>query len=552
VGLIHTILWMKLRLTLNRSRTAAGAMNTIMGLILTGFMAFIVLLLALLAGLLTYGAARGGDADMLYIIFNIVLGSSLGIALFLPILLSSGEVDLDPRKFLVFPVSHKKLFGLLLFSSVGEIQHLFYLPILMAVYLTGFLLQVRASLSAALILVLFTVFTFSWAMAFSLFLQGVLRHRRIREIFVVFVAFLFLTLCFLPQIFFDSAGQHHPIPFLSELKSISAFIVPWIPSVAASRVLKDLFSGIYSSAAEPAFFLLLGDLLGIFVAYRLFGRVVLQPGSSGEGRSREECPKVQKTGLFDRVEQVLARWVKPQVAAIWMKDFRYLLRSSPGKLNLLLIPVITIFVLKAFLSKSGEGLWGLSPHQLGFLGLSAYTAMLATNFINNTFAWEHSGIKTYFFVPVSPRSILLGKNLGTWSYSVLLFLMLTLTLTLVSGFPGLFITTTSLLTFAAITLIFTCVGNILSILFPKKNDISSWKMSATSSTSALVNILSLVVAMGLVSPAVILPASMGYKGLVPVTVGGLLVLLSILYGILLRASGRLLVSRREDLIQVLR
>ena len=99
-------------------------------------------------------------------------------------------------------------------------------------------------------------------------------------------------------------------------------------------------------------------------------------------------------------------------------------------------------------------------------------------------------------------------------------------------------------------LFFTTVGNVVSLLFPARRDIAS--MTNTPSTVAiLLSLASLLSAAGLVGLFLFLPLALGVPRLQPLFLFNLLLLEAIVYVFALRFAGRLMLRRREGLIDTL-
>lgn len=548
--LVRTLLWLRVRLFFNTCRTGIGALNAIATLFLSGFMAVCALGAGVLTGLLTLSAVHRGDTNALATLFPVVFGSAMALAFVLPIVLSSSGAGFTPRKFLRFPVKRLSLFGALLTLSAAELQHLLYVPMVAALYACGFLATGKAVLTGLVIFALFMLFTLTWALCIRLLLRYMLRNRRVRELFVVLISFLFISICFAPECINRSADTVKSSSLAVFLLDLWPAVSPWIPSMAASRALSAAYSGTLRSALRPAGFLLILDILGLCLGYVLFRRQLMHPLRAASGGKKRDRLKTRQGGLAC-IESRLAMMIPARVAAVWFKDLRYILRSALGKLNILLVPVIAVFVLKAMVPEGGGRFLRLPAEALTFMGLAAYTAILISNILNNAFAWDGSGIRAYFFTPVPGVYVLLGKNLGAWTYATVLYGLLFITLAVLQKLPGLFAAVAGSLIFLAVTLVYTIVGNYLSILFPKKNDISSWKMSAPSNTAMLLSFLTLSGAVGLVASAVFLPALLGHRLLALPLLSGLVAALALLYAASLKACSRLLLSRRETLLSLM-
>ena len=233
------------------------------------------------------------------------------------------------------------------------------------------------------------------------------------------------------------------------------------------------------------------------------------------------------------------------------KELLYLRRSVVGKFNVVLLPIFVIFVSFVFGGAGIGSILGLPADSLILFGLVVYTTLLSSNFANNAFAWEGEGVKAYFMSPTPPRQVLAGKNLGVWIYNVLALLLTLTTWSLLRGVPDILTLLTAILIYASALLFTTTVGNVISVLFPVRRDMSSMTNSP-SQIAVLIAFASLAATVSLVGffllPAILLDR----PALQPLLLLVLLGVLAWLYGITLRFAARLLEKRRERVIESLR
>jgi hypothetical protein len=157
----------------------------------------------------------------------------------------------------------------------------------------------------------------------------------------------------------------------------------------------------------------------------------------------------------------------PQIAAVIRKEFHYLLRNGFAAM-LLLLPPVLVFVLISQASPvrlvAGKG---ISP-ELFFPGLMGYIILVLMAPAYNSFAYESTGMQTYFTAPLQFRNVFLGKN---FVQVCLLAAELSLCIVAFSYRVGLPSAPVFVATLAAI--LFTVVGqlsiaNWSSLSFPRK------------------------------------------------------------------------------------
>ena len=164
----------------------------------------------------------------------------------------------------------------------------------------------------------------------------------------------------------------------------------------------------------------------------------------------------------------------PQVAAVVMKEFRYLTRNGMAFVQLIIPPLMVVF----FTMQFGEGS-PLKEHAIKpamfFPGILAYLILILVSPAYNSFAYEGKGIQTYFMAPVRFRDVLLGKNLFLVALvSTELVVALGL-LTFRVGWPGtpMFLATVTAGAFALSGQL--AIANWSSLSFPKKMEVGKMK-----------------------------------------------------------------------------
>jgi len=102
--------------------------------------------------------------------------------------------------------------------------------------------------------------------------------------------------------------------------------------------------------------------------------------------------------------------LSPQVAAVIRKEVRYLLRNGFAALLLLLPPILVFALITQATLFRFSGTKGGFSTELFFPGLVAYIILILMAPAYNSFAYESTGVQTYFTAPLQFRSVFLGKN----------------------------------------------------------------------------------------------------------------------------------------------
>jgi ABC-2 type transport system permease protein len=233
------------------------------------------------------------------------------------------------------------------------------------------------------------------------------------------------------------------------------------------------------------------------------------------------------------------------LAAMIEKEVRYLLRSGP----MLLSFVMPLVVLLIF---GGTGARQIPQRfsSMSFPLVAAYSLLILTNVVYNTFGGDHSGVQFYYLSPVPLRKVILGKNAVHASLFVLELGILWVAVRVLRTTPELWVTAATLAAVPfALGLEFSA-GNILSILWPKKLEFQMMGRQRTPQVSAL---LALVVhAVVVATCGLVFLAAGRYGGGVAVTAFLILDVGAVaLYFFLLTKAEDLALKRRETMFEAL-
>jgi ABC-2 type transport system permease protein len=233
------------------------------------------------------------------------------------------------------------------------------------------------------------------------------------------------------------------------------------------------------------------------------------------------------------------------LAAMIEKEVRYLLRSGP----MLLSFVMPLVVLLIF---GGTGARQIPQRfsSMSFPLVAAYSLLILTNVVYNTFGGDHSGVQFYYLSPVPLRKVILGKNAVHAALFVLELGILWVAVRVLRTTPELWVTAATLAAVPfALGLEFSA-GNILSILWPKKLEFQMMGRQRTPQVSAL---LALVVHAAVVATCGLVFLAAGrYGGGVAVTAFLILDVGAVaLYFFLLTKAEELALKRRETMFEAL-
>jgi len=230
-------------------------------------------------------------------------------------------------------------------------------------------------------------------------LERLLARRRSRELFFGGFILLMVSLQLLGPLvdrFGNSAG-----PWL--MRALPYFV--YFPASLAGKSI-----GAASARNYPEFLL---AAAGMRVTRCFFGGLLWLRFAAqyrGEELSESQAPgkTIQKTLKQETREDALGL-MSPQIAAVIRKEFHYLMRNGFAALVLFLPPILVFVLISQASLFRFTGGKGVSP-EFFFPGLMGYIILILMAPAYNSFAYENTGVQTYFTAPLQFRDVLLGKN----------------------------------------------------------------------------------------------------------------------------------------------
>jgi ABC-2 type transport system permease protein len=371
-------------------------------------------------------------------------------------------------------------------------------------------------------------------------LERWLAQRRTREI--LGVAFILAMLSFQLVGPMLQRFEKRPRPELSRTFTIAGRIQGALPPGLAADAISRASKDDYIVGLTSLLFLCgLTTAVGYLLHLRLHRQFLGE--NLSEAAARPSTPQTQ---------EIQVGWELPgfaqTVGAVFEKEVRYLARSGPMLLTLIMpLFMLIVFRLGPMNSLRHASILSRAPDMV-FPSAAAYSLLVLTNLVYNSFGGDGGGIQFFYASPVSFRQIMLGKNL---THASILAANSTLALAAVTYFYGapalpVSIATLAGLLFAA-PLNFTA-GNLLSIYAPKKRDFATFGRQNVAQTTVLASlgVQVVIVACGAAAFAV----AHYYKNLwISVIIFlGLAAITIPLYITILRRMDRIAVDRRETLL----
>jgi ABC-2 type transport system permease protein len=394
---------------------------------------------------------------------------------------------------------------------------------------------------ALLVLLTFAAFNLLFMQMIFAWVERWLAQRRTREIMGILFVLLMLSFQLIGPLTGHLGKQARPEvqEFFKILGPVQAILPPGLAAHAIAQVAySQLMTGCGSLALLCTFVLAIG--------YCLHLRLLAQ--YRGENLSEVAVASAPPRDRSLRVGWNLPGFAAP-VAAVFEKEIRYLLRSGPMLLTLIMpVFVLVIFRLGPMNSARHSGAFlGRTP-DMAFPAAAGYTLLMLTNLVYNNFGGDGGGIQFFFASPVSFREIVLAKNLTHAGILVLETAVAWIAVSYLYGRPTLDVTIATLagLLFAAPVNFF--VGNLLSIYSPKKLDYSTFGRQRASQMTVLISLGVQIVVVGVGIGAFWTARHHGNLWIATLILLGLAGVSLSTYFMILNRMDRLALERRETLV----
>ena len=557
-----TILWLRRQLTRNQFLRGSALGNAF---------AIIIPVLAVLFGWLAFaGGFLGGwlglgDASPL-IVSLVWLGLTAAFLLFwtLGMLTELQRAEsIDLQRLMHLPVLLGQVFAINFAASHFVLSIILFVP-----GMTGLALGLAVSRGASMLLLiplaLAMVFMISaWTYCLRGWLGTLMANPRKRRAIIAGITIVIILLGQAPNLFYtfrhdrrhDDRDPSQTLQLIKKLDAAQVYVPPlWLPvgarALAEHRVL-------------PALLGTLGCLVigasGLRRAYTVTVR--FYRGDTGSkpspGLRAEPRPAARTASVRGKETAFLERGIPgipDEAAALALATFRSLMRAPEVKMALANAVIMPLILGGTVIFRSPDMLPAMAKP---FIGAAAVvlSVFMTIQFLANQFGYDRAGFRALVLAPADRRHILLGKNLATLPFSVILGLLLVgaVAFGLRMPWPAFFAAIFQLVT--AIVLA-NLGGNLLSIYVPYRIQAGSMKpVKQPGQTMFLLVVFQMLFPLAL-SPVLIPPLLellLRWAGLPPAVPVNLILSIALAIGavaayrFLLDPLGRLL-ERRETKI----
>lgn len=484
-----------------------------------------------------YYLVAEGKAEML----GLVLWPVLLFWQIFPIMATTFTNNPDSSDLLRFPLSYRSYF--LVRLAYGTFDPAAALG---GVWLFGIALGIgiaRPALLpwALLVLLLFAAFNLLLMQMIFAWIERWLAQRRTREIMGILFILLMLSFQLIGPVMGRMSGRPRPETrrLIEALATVQHGLPPGLATDAIAQASHSAFlAGLVS-------FLLLGALA---MAAASLLHLRLRAQFRGENLSEVAAP-----GSTQKEDGLRLGWnlpgLSPSVAAVFEKEVRYLGRSGPMLLTLIMpVFMLVVFRLSPINAGRHSGTFLSRMPNMAFPAAGAYALLVLTNLVYNNFGGDGGGIQFFYASPVRFRQIVLAKNLSHAGILLVNLALAWLAVAYLYGPPPFDLTVATLAGLLFATPLNFAVGNLLSIYAPKKRDFSTFGRQNASQMTVLVSLGMQIVIVGVGAAAFLVARYYGSFWIAAAAFLGLSAISISVYGFTLAQVDRMALERREPLI----
>jgi ABC-2 type transport system permease protein len=537
---LSAIAWLRWRLFLNALRTTQGKLEFFSRVLVS--IAFTILALggSFGMGVLAFFCLSQGKPQWLTLFFWIIFC----FWQIFPVMATAFGNNTDSSDLLRFPLSYGSYFLVRLaygaFDPASAIGSLWSFGIVVGVSFA------RPALFpwTLLVLLAFAAFNLLFMQMIFAWVERWLAQRRTREIMGILFVLLVLSFQFIGPL----AGRYgkRARPKVHKVVEVLAPVQGMLPpGLAADAIVQGIYP--HWPVALSSFALLCA--FAALTGYGLHVRLLAQ--YRGENLNESAA-----ASTLARDRQLRLGWNLPgfatPVAAVFEKEVRYLLRSGPMLITLIM-PIFALLVFRLGAMNSGRRSVSFLTRapDLAFPLAAAYMLLMLTNLVYNSFGGDASGIQFFYASPVSFRDIVLAKNLTHVSILIVELIVAWIAVALLYSRPALDISVATLAGLLFAVPLNFAVGNVLSLYSPKRLDYSKFGGQRASQTTALVGLLLQLAVVGMGVSVFSIARYFGNSWIATLL---LLVLAGVslfVYRTILKRMDRLALERRETLVAAL-
>jgi ABC-2 type transport system permease protein len=492
-------------------------------------------------GLAAYFLMVRGETEWLAILFWVVF-IFWQIS---PVVASAFTDNLDTSSLLRFPLAFSSYF--LVRIAYGMLDPS---TLICGLWVTGIATGITMAAPAlcplvVLICLVFAALNILFAQMIFAWLERWLATRRTREIMGILFFFFVIGIQFLApaERHFIHGGHVTFGPLILSVLPIERLLPPGLAAAAIENAAGSNLAGAAGSLALlSAFALLFFWLLQIRLRKQFRGESFSEePARSSAAKQRASVPAGFDFEVFSG-----------PVTAILEKEFHYLSRSGPMLFSFVM-PVVVLLLLR--FSGPGTGHGGenflVKAPDLAFPIAAAYSLLILTNLVYNSFGADGMGIQFFFLAPVRLREVVLAKNLAHSVVLALVTFFVWLVVCLMFRPPSLSITIATISGILFALPINLAAGDLLSVYSPKKMDTAILGRQRLPTLTVFASLGVQIIVIGLASLNLLLARHFGEVWIATLVFLALAGVTFVTYSLVLRRIDTIVLDRREVLIHEL-
>ena len=385
-----------------------------------------------------------------------------------------------------------------------------------------------------------------------------LSTRRAREVLTAFILFASLGFQYF-NINYNPGfqhGHHHAnhlpllLKILHRIQPVAALLPP---GLTASSIVSHSQS--HNLAAIASLFGLIAFTLLFFGVYasrmhrEFLGENLsetTQPNQPAARRSpaTSATPRITSTATPIPATRTSTFGLNPTIIACLQKDFIYL-RRNLNQLYGFVVPLFMVFFVAHRMSASGR--YGIYVFPIAV----AYSVLGVSVLSYNGLGMDGSGVQFYFLSPTRLRDVFLAKNLTVFFLSFLELVLIFAVIAFVAHPPTLIVGLATVCWLVFATFVNGAVGNLRSLIAPKKIDLSKVSRKQASQLSVLIALGILVACLGIGAAVIFIANYLGSPWLMIPILLALAVASFIFYIQILNRLDAIALTHRETLSEEL-
>jgi ABC-2 type transport system permease protein len=462
----------------NSLRSMRGRLELVSLIILSATMGLGALAAGVGLGVGAFFFVYGGHLRWLSLLF---WGVFLVWQLF-PLLVAASSAQFDFTNLLRFPLRYSSFYALSLIYGLLDAPALIGMLWLGCIAIGIAVAKPAMLLWAVPMLLVFAIVNVLLTRTIFACFDRWLAKRRTREALIVVFFLAMLSLQFLGPVIgrWQKGGKGIPLQ-----PGIALQIARALPPGLAGD---GLIGAASDSPSRAAASLLLLSAYGGTLAWLLGIRLRAQ--YRGEDLGESVAPAATPARGKASVRQP---WRLPFVtaptSAVFEKEVRYLLRSGPMLLQLV-IPLIILAPLAFSFHQGGKHSNPLQrlPTDLVLPICMAYAFLIQATFVFNSFGFDGNGVQFLFVTPVRFRDVLIGKNLFQGMTTLVELVLVGLVMTMLLPAPRAIVVLATFTALLFASLGNFSVGNLLSLSFPRRMEFGMMRQRRVSGVTMAVSL----------------------------------------------------------------